>query len=104
MERATGDRESSISVNRFSMDRWLVARSTKCEGIQYRWIAGKLVNEVITSDVQALAVKSGQVVKVDQEVSIVDVSSLMGELHSVGGVDWRARRAAGECKCCKRCD
>ena len=39
----------------------------KCEGTQYRWIAGKQV-------------------KVDQEVSIVDVrSSLMSELRSDGG-------------------
>ena len=39
----------------------------KCEGTQYRWIGGKQV-------------------KVDQEVSIVDVrSSLMSELRSDGG-------------------
>ena len=80
METTTEDRESSISMDRFLEDRWLVARSMKCEGTQYRWITGKLVNEVITSDVQAL------VVKFDQEVSTIEVkSSLMGELHSVGG-------------------
>ena len=66
-----------MSVDWFSKHRWLVARSMKCE---YRWIAGNFVNEVITSDVQAL------VVKVDHKVSIVEVkSSLMGEWHSVGG-------------------
>ena len=64
----------------------MVARSMKCQGTQYRWIAGKFVNEVITSDVRALVVKSDQEVKFDQEVSIVGVkSSLMGDLHSVGG-------------------
>ena len=73
MERATEDRESSISVDRFLKDRWLVARSKKCEGSQYRWTVGKLVNEVITRGVQALMAKS------DQEASIVDVkSSLLG--------------------------
>ena len=58
----------------------------KCEGTQYRGIAGKLVNEVITNDVQALVVKSDLEVKFDQEVSIVEVKSpLMGELQSVRG-------------------
>ena len=72
IDRATGDRESSISVDRFVKDRWLVAPNVK--------------NVEITSDVQALVVKSDQEVKVDQEVWIVDVkSSLMGELHSVEG-------------------
>ena len=52
MERATEDPESSISVDRFLKDRWLVARSKKCEGIPYRWTAGKLVNEVTTSGMQ----------------------------------------------------
>ena len=99
MERATGDRESSISVDWSSKDRWLVARSTKCEGTQHRWIVGTLVNKVITSDVQALVVKSDQEVKVDQEVSIVDVkNSLMGELHSVKG------SISIPNECCKRCD
>ena len=38
---------------------------------------------MITSGMQALVVKSD---KFDEEVSVVDVkSSLMGELHSVGG-------------------
>ena len=79
MERAPEYRESSISVDRFVKDRWLVARSVKCEGTQYRWIAGKFVNEVVTRDVQVLVVKSDQEVKFDQEVSIVEVKgSLMG--------------------------
>ena len=43
---------------RFSKDRWLVARDKKCEDAQRRWIVDKLVNEVITSDVQALVEKS----------------------------------------------
>ena len=68
--RATEDRESSISVDRFLKDRWLVARSKKCEGTQYRWTVGKLVNEVITSGMKALVVKS------DQEASSVDVKSV----------------------------
>ena len=86
LERATEDRESSFSMDRFLKDRWLVARSMTCEGTQYRGIAGKLVNEVITSDVQALVVKSDLEVKFDQEVSIVEVESPpMGELHSVRG-------------------
>ena len=37
------------------------------EGNQYRWIVGKLANEVIMSGVQTL------VVKADQEASFVDV-------------------------------
>ena len=55
----------------------------KCEGTQYRWIAGKQV-------------------KVDQEVSIVDVkSSLMSELCSDGGSIsvnscWGAQQRVGD--------
>ena len=56
MEGATECRESLISVDRFVKDRWLVARSVRCEGTQHRWIAGTLVNEVIMSHVQALVV------------------------------------------------
>ena len=58
MERATEDRESLMC--RFSKDRWLVARDKECEDAQHRWIGSKLVNEVITSDVQALVVESDQ--------------------------------------------
>ena len=74
METATEDRELPILVDRFLKDRWLVAWNKKCEDTQHRWIVGKLLNEVITSSVQTLVLKS------DQEASIVDVkSSLMGE-------------------------
>ena len=72
----------------------------KCEGTQYRWIFGELVTEVITSDVQALAVKF------DQEVSIDDMKNTQtGELRSVEGssdvskespVGARAERCNGE--------
>ena len=58
----------------------MVARSTSSREPEYRWTVSKLVNEVITSGVQTLVVKS------DQEATIVDVkSSLMGELRSVEG-------------------
>ena len=47
---------------------------------EYRWTVSELVNEVITSGVQTLVVKS------HQEATIVDVkSSLMSELRSVEG-------------------
>ena len=65
-------------MDRFVKDRWVVARSNKCEGAQSRWTISKLVNEVITSGVQTLVVKS------HQEATIVDVkSSLMGDLRRV---------------------
>ena len=70
MERATEDRELPILVDRFLKDRWLVAQNKKCEDTQHRWIVGKLLNEVTTSDVQTLVVKS------DQEASIVDVGRI----------------------------
>ena len=48
---------------------------------EYRWTVSKLVNEVITSGVQTLVVKS------HKEATIVDVkSSQMGELRSVEGL------------------
>ena len=58
-------RNVNFGVDQFSKDPWLVARSIKCGGAQYRWIAGELGNEVITSDVQALVVKSDQEVKIE---------------------------------------
>ena len=65
-------------MDRFVKDRWVVARSNNCEGAQYRWTISKLANEVITSGVQTLVVKS------HQEATIVDVkSSLVGEMRSV---------------------
>ena len=80
MERATEDRESSTSVDRFVKDRRVVARSTSAREPEYRWTVSKLVIEVIRRGVQTLMVKS------DQEATSVDVkSSLMGELRSVEG-------------------
>ena len=67
MHRATRDRESSISVDRFLKDRWLLARSIEVRG-------------------NPVSMDSGREVWVDQEASIVGVkSSLMGELQRVGG-------------------
>ena len=61
-----------------------VARDKECEDAQRRWI--KLVNEVITSDVQALVEDSDQEVKFDQEASIAGMkNSLTGEVRNVGG-------------------
>ena len=46
----------------------------ECENAQRSLSVSKLVNEMITSDVQALmAVESDQEVKFDQEASITDV-------------------------------
>ena len=64
------------------------------ESCQFRWTGsrriewtdGKLVDEMITSGVQTLVVESDQEVRVNQEVSIVDVKNfLMSEFHSGGG-------------------
>ena len=78
------DRAYAMAENResrtcgFSKDQWLNN-------------VGKLVNEVITSNVQALmVVKFDHEVKVDQEASIADVKFICqckscGELRSVGG-------------------
>ena len=65
MGRETEDRASPILVGKFSADRWLITLPVPCKGTQHRWIIGKLVNDVITSGVQTLVVKS------DQEASIV---------------------------------
>ena len=85
---------------RFSKGRWLVARDKECEDAQHRWIVGKLENEVTTSDVQVLVVKSDQEVKFDQEASIEDMN---GELRSVGG-STSVKGVTGGCTCCERCD
>ena len=53
--------------SRFLNDRWLVAWSLQCEGTQYRWTVGNLVNDVITRDVQALVVESDQEVKFERK-------------------------------------
>ena len=84
-EKAREDRESLMC--RFSKHRWLVARDKEYEDAPRRWIVGKLVNEVITRDVQALAVESDQEVKFDLEASIADMkNTLTGDLRSVGGL------------------
>ena len=47
----------------FSKGRWLIARDKECEDAQRSTYVGDLVHEVITSDVQALGVKSDQEVR-----------------------------------------
>ena len=82
MGRATEDRESWMCG--FSKGQWLIARDKECENAHN---VDKLVNETITSNVQALmVVESDQEVKFDQEASIADVkNTLTGKLRSVGG-------------------
>ena len=79
-----GDRESWMC--RFSKGRWVIARDQECENAQRCVNVGKLVNEMITSNVQVLmVVESDQEVRFDQEASIIDVkNTLTGELRSVG--------------------
>ena len=57
------DRESCMC--RFSKGRWVIARDKECEDAQRSVNVGKLVNEMITSNVQAL-----MVVESDQEVRL----------------------------------
>ena len=72
MGGATEDRESWMCGS--SEGRWLIARDKECENASRSLTVCKLVNEKITSDVQALmAVESDQEVKFDQEASITDV-------------------------------
>ena len=81
MGRETKDRASPILVGKFSKDRWLITHPMPCKGTQHRWIIGKLVNDVIMSGVQTLAVKS------DREASIVHVkNALVRELRGVEGL------------------
>ena len=64
----------------------MIARDKECEDAEHRWIFGKLVNEAITSDMQALEVKFDEEVMSDQEVSIADMENILtGELCSVRG-------------------
>ena len=49
---AAEDRESMMCG--YSMGRWLIAQDEECEDAQRQWIVGKLVNEVVTSDVRNL--------------------------------------------------
>ena len=81
-ERAAEDRESLMC--RFSKGRWLIARDNECKDAQRSIDVGKLVNEVITSDVQALVVESDQEAKFDQEASIDDMKNTSDGLRSVG--------------------
>ena len=84
MGRATEDRESWMYG--FSKGRWLIARDKECENAQRCVNVDELVNEMITSNVQALMVVSDQEVRFDQEASITVVkNTLTGELRSVGG-------------------
>ena len=89
MGRATEDRESWMCG--FSKGQWLIARDKERENVQRCVNADKLVNETITSIVQALTVaESDQEVKFDQETSITDVKftrqgTSCGELRNAGG-------------------
>ena len=71
--------------------RRLIARDRACETGQRSLNVGKLVNEMIASDVQTqMVVKFNQEVKFDQEASITYVKftrqgKSCGELRSVGG-------------------
>ena len=87
--RATEDLESWMCG--FSKGQWLIARDKERENVQRCVNVDKLVNETITSIVQALTVaESDQEVKFDQEASIIDVKftrqgKSCGELWSAGG-------------------
>ena len=83
--RATEDRESWMCG--FSKGQWLIARDRERENVQRCVNVDKLVNETMTSIVQALMdAESDQEVKFDQEASISDVkNTLMGDLRSAGG-------------------
>ena len=79
------DRESWMCG--FSKGQWLIARDKECDNAQRCVNVCKLVNETITSNVQALiVVESDQEVKFDQDASITDVkNTLTGDFRSVGG-------------------
>ena len=79
------DRESWMC--RFSKGRWVIARDKECKYARRSINDGKLVNEMITINVQALMfVEFYKEVKFDQETSITDVkNTLMGESASAGG-------------------
>ena len=79
MDRATEDRESLMC--RFAKDgRLHGTRSARMLNVD-----GSLVNEVITSDMQALVEDSDQEVKFDQEASIAGMkNSLTDKLRNVG--------------------
>ena len=71
----------------FSKGQWWIARDKECENSQRCVNVDKLVNETITSSVQAkMVVESDQEAKFYQETSITDVkNTLTGELPNVGG-------------------
>ena len=50
------DRASMILVPRLWEGRWLVTHPVSCKGAEHRWIVGKLVNDVIMSDMHTLVV------------------------------------------------
>ena len=50
------DRASMILVPRSWEGRWLVTHPVSCKGTQHRWVVGKLVNDVIMSDMHTLVV------------------------------------------------
>ena len=82
MDRETEDRASPILLDKFSKDLLSDHTPVPSKDTQHRWIIGKLVNDVIMSGVQNLAMKS------DQETSIVDVkNALMTELRECRRVD-----------------
>ena len=89
MGRATEDRESWMCG--FSKGQWLIARDKERENVQRCVNVDKLVNETITSIVQALTVaESDQEVKFDQETASTDVKftrqgKSCGALRSAGG-------------------
>ena len=77
MGRASKDRESWICG--FSKGQRLIARDKERENVQRCVNCDKLVNETITSIVQALTVaESDQEVKFEQETSITDVKNTFG--------------------------
>ena len=47
---------SLILMGSFFKDRWLVTHPVLFKGTQYRWIDGKLMNDVVMSTVQTLVV------------------------------------------------
>ena len=92
MGTATEDQE--LWMCRFSEGRWLIAREEECENGQRYFNVGKLVNEMITSDMQAL-----KEVKFDQETLNTDVkNTLAGGLRNVG----RQGKSCGESRSVER--
>ena len=72
----------------------MIAQNNECKDAQRSIDVGKLVNEVITSDVQALVVESDQEAKFDQEASIDDMKNTLTDCAALDG-----RVTIGGCKC-----